>query len=118
MNERNVALEFFDHWLATGMVDSRFFSEDFVYIGGSAIVDAATWMMNSEVELPLESPVIIDTIVSTASTVTLFEGIDPVTWLTYRIAWFFQIREKKISRLTDVQQMIHPRQGKADVHQN
>ncbi|QWP78942.1 hypothetical protein J5226_11370 [Lysobacter sp. K5869] len=118
MSDRNVALEFFENWLATGMVDSRFFSEDFVYIGGSAIVDAAAWMMNSEVELPMESPVVINTVVDAASTVILFEGIDPVTLLTYRIAWFFQIRERKISRLTDVQQMVHPRSGIAQQHQN
>lgn len=110
MNSRNVALDFFEDWKRTGMVDSKFFSEEFVFIGSSAKVDAATWMANSDVELPIENAAVLNVIVSGATTVVLFDGIDPITSLNYRTAWFFLVREEKISSLTEVRAVAHPRE--------
>ncbi|QWP78944.1 hypothetical protein J5226_11380 [Lysobacter sp. K5869] len=109
MNDRNVALDFFEYWKTTGMVDSKFFSEDFVYIGSAKRVDSETWMANSDVELPIENAVILETIVSGASTIILFDGVEPITMLNYRTAWFFLIREEKIARLTEVRAIADPR---------
>jgi len=106
MTDKNVAIDFFNSWKPSGMVDSEFFSEDFTYIGPSPMIDATTWSMNSDEELPMENVVVLEEITTAALTIILFEGLDPVTLLTYRTAWFFTIEKEKISRLTEVRQNI------------
>lgn len=106
MTDKNVAIDFFNSWKLSGMVDSEFFSEDFTYTGPSPMIDATAWSMNSDEELPMKNVVVLEEITTAALTIILFEGLDPVTLLTYRTAWFFTIEKQKISRLTDVRQNI------------
>lgn len=70
------------------------------------MIDATAWSMNSDEELPMENVVVLEEITTAALTIILFEGLDPVTLLTYRTAWFFTIEKEKISRLTEVRQNI------------
>lgn len=106
MTDKNIAIDFFDSWKLSGMVDSGFFSEDFTHIGPSPMIDATAWSMNSDEELPMENVVVLEEIKTAALTIILFEGLDPVTLSTYRTVWFFTIEKEKISRLTEVRQNI------------
>lgn len=106
MTSTNVAIDFFNSWKLSGIVDGKFFSENFTYIGPSPTIDATAWSMNSDEELPMENVVVLEEITIAGLTIILFEGLDPVTLLTYRTAWFFTIEEEKISCLTEVRQSI------------
>ena len=106
MIDRDVVLQFFDSWRLTGKVNRMYFSEDFVFHGPSPIVDADAWLSSSDVELPMENVAVLQLVSTEASVALLFEGVDPVTLLTYRVAWFFSVDEGKISRLSEVSQSI------------
>lgn len=102
----SVVEKFFNAWRSTGKVEWKFFSNDFVFVGPSAKVNAEAWLRNSDEELPMEDIVVNETISMGDSVVLLFEGVDPIALLKYRTAWFFMVKEGKIFRITEVRQII------------
>ena len=106
MIDCEIIRKFFDHWKKTGQIDRAYFSSDFEFRGSSPLVDADAWLHCSEVELPMENLVIIKFISTDFDSALLFDGIDPVTLLTYRIAWFFSTNNGKICRLLEVRQSM------------
>jgi hypothetical protein len=106
MEIQSVVMDFYSSWGATGKVDRKFFTEDFVFLGPSSKIDADAWLLNSDEELPMEKLVLIDAVETETGAALSFEYIDPVTLLTYRTAWFARISSGKISRLIEVRQSI------------
>lgn len=106
MTTNSIALDFFNTWSLTGVVDRKFFTDDFIFEGPSHRVDSEMWLMNAEDEIPMENLTVLGSIFTETNAVLLFEGVDPVTALTFRTAWYFCLREGKICLITEVRQNI------------
>jgi len=93
------------------LIERGFFSDDFVFIGASPLVDAEEWLKNPGDANSMGNILLVDEFATETRAVLLFEEIDEISLLTYRTAWFFLTKNGKITRLTEVRQSIHPNQS-------
>jgi hypothetical protein len=104
MSSQELVLQFFESWKSTGSIDRAFFSDDFVFQGPSPRDDTEVWLSNSDMELPWDGVKILKLVSTDSNTALLFEGIDPVTLLNYRICWIFSVNSGKITEVFEVAQ--------------
>jgi len=82
------------------------FASEFEYCGASEDVSGMDWLDACEHGLPWESVRIVGSVEDEACGSVVFEGVDPQSLLTYRVAWFVAFSEGLITRLVETKEVL------------
>jgi hypothetical protein len=102
----NLVKEMFENWKSGEAIPRRLLSSDFRYIGPSPLIDTDTWLNLDENEASSEMAEIISLVKDEERCALLFEMMDTLTNMKYRVSWFIKSSGSTISELIEIKQPV------------